>query len=83
MKIIYYLQKKKNNKKLIFLAVFWLISEVSWNLWAFLFEFQGKNSFILIWIGCIEFFFANVVLGYQIIKNQNLKIFEKEKIKDY
>ena len=51
------------------MAVIWLITEVSWNLFNFLIENQGFNAFIGMF--CIDwlFFVVNLVIGTILINN--------------
>lgn len=65
----------KNKLKLFGLSIFWLATELLWNYGAHLLEAQGKNAFGYIWVMCILFFLANVLLICSIIKNQKPSVF--------
>ena len=54
----------------------WLICELLWNLSAYYLEHLGYNDFLWIWIASLLFFAVNVVLGVQIMNNQELAEFK-------
>ncbi|XP_022910855.2 uncharacterized protein [Onthophagus taurus] len=57
-------QIKINKFTSIVLVLIWIVAQLAWLYPAYLLEFQGKNTFIFIWIQSVAFFSANIgVLG--------------------
>lgn len=50
------------------LFVIWYFAQISWLLPAYYLEFEGRNTFIYVWLESIAFFCANVGILVQIIK---------------
>lgn len=69
-------------KKFIILWLFWLITELGWNVGAHFLEGQGINVFSGIWLASILFFMMNILLGVEILREQKIITFEmrREKI---
>jgi len=53
----------------VILLVIWYFAQISWLLPAYFLEFEGRNTFLYIWLESIAFFCANVGVLGQIIKN--------------
>lgn len=61
-------QIKISVKSAILLLVVWFIAQGAWLLPAYYLEFQGQNTFILIWIQSVSLFCANIaILGRMIM----------------
>lgn len=56
-------------KKLVLLLGAWLSTQAWWLYHAYELEFQGKNTFILIWLSSLAFGFVNVIILCAIIYN--------------
>lgn len=50
------------------LFVIWYFAQISWLLPAYYLEFEGRNTFIYVWLESIAFFCANVGILVQIVK---------------
>jgi phosphatidylinositol glycan class M len=49
------------------LASLWLVTQVTWLLPAYLLEFQGLTTFLLIWLYCLAFFLVNVFILAELV----------------
>lgn len=56
--------------------VFWLVTELSWNLGSYHLEILGENAFLEIGAASTLFFIANIVLAYTFIANHKLTVFK-------
>lgn len=72
-----YLKKKA---KLVGIWLFWLATELLWNLGSYYLEIRGENVFREIWGASILFFFANTIVGYAFIANHNLTVFAQRSL---
>lgn len=61
-------QIKISLKKVTVLFTIWLAAQCAWLLPAYFLEFQGQNTFLLIWIQSVAFFCANIAILGRIIK---------------
>jgi len=53
------------------LLVVWYFAQFSWLLPAYYLEFEGRNTFMYIWLESIAFFCANIGILVQLIKSYN------------
>lgn len=58
----------------LLLIALWFFIQVSWLLPAYYLEFEGRNTFIYIWLESIAFFSGNIGILLQVIKNYSLKV---------
>ncbi|EDV29023.1 uncharacterized protein TRIADDRAFT_49771 [Trichoplax adhaerens] len=54
------------------LGITWFLSQVVWLFFAYLVEFKGKNTFVLIWIGSILHFFVNIFVLAEVIRHHRI-----------
>lgn len=55
--------------KTLLLVIIWASTQGGWLFYAYLVEFQGKEAFLFLWLKSVVFFFANIYVLAQIIKN--------------
>lgn len=55
-------------KKTVLLFGIWFAAQLAWLLPAYFLEFQGHNTFLLIWIQSVSFFCANIAILGRLIK---------------
>lgn len=61
-------QIRMSAKKALVLLVIWFAAQIVWLLPAYFLEFQGQNTFLLIWIQSVSFFCANIAILGRLIK---------------
>lgn len=55
-------------KKALLLFIIWFTAQLAWLLPAYLLEFQGQNTFLLIWIQSVSLFCANIAILGRLIR---------------
>ena len=60
-------------RKWIFLFLLYFGDQNGWNAVAYALEFEGKNTFVEIWIACILFFLSSVYFIYSLIEASGSK----------
>jgi len=64
-------------QKKLFLLGLWLVTQASWLLPAYLFEFKGMNTFLYMWLESIAFFSCNIYILISVISKYDLKKIDK------
>lgn len=61
-------------RKVVFTTSLWFMAQGVWLLPAYLLEFQGQNSFLLIWLAGLFFFLVNVYIVLTIITHYDFNL---------
>lgn len=56
-------------KELFLVSNYWFTSQAAWLLPAYLLEFKSQDTFLYIWIQCLVFFWANIVVLTSLVRN--------------
>lgn len=67
-----------NWKKLFAYVGLWVVSLGLWLLSAYLLEFRGVNTFLLIWLSGLLFFVANIIMLRKLIKTYDQNVQSEE-----
>ncbi|XP_024086013.1 GPI mannosyltransferase 1 [Cimex lectularius] len=60
-------------KELFLVSNFWFASQAAWLLPAYLLEFKSMDTYLYIWIQCLVFFWANVIVLTSFIRSYDVK----------
>uniref|UniRef100_A0A161MRE4 GPI alpha-1,4-mannosyltransferase I, catalytic subunit n=1 Tax=Triatoma infestans TaxID=30076 RepID=A0A161MRE4_TRIIF len=58
-----------SKKELFLVSNYWFTSQAAWLLPAYLLEFKSQDYLLYIWIQCLVFFWANIVMLTSLIRN--------------
>ncbi|XP_030750319.1 GPI mannosyltransferase 1 [Sitophilus oryzae] len=67
-------QLKFSVKSISLLVLIWILAQGTWLLPAYLLEFEGKNTFIYIWVQSISLFCTHVIILGHLLQNFILKM---------
>lgn len=70
-------QIRMSKKSAFFFITIWFVAQAAWLLPAYFLEFQGHNTFMLIWVQSVSFFCANMAILGRIIKCYMTRKFQK------